>query len=42
MGWLRECPRERVPLNQYIYAHLRHALNGYRNSRCGEYRPLLG
>lgn len=34
-------PFERVPFTQHIYDHLKQTLNGWRNTRCGEYRSPL-
>jgi hypothetical protein len=40
-GHCGNVPKERVPFDQYIYSHLQHALNGWSNRRCGEYRSPL-
>lgn len=34
-------PHDRVPFSQHIYSHLQHALSGWHNVRCGEYRSPL-
>ena len=36
-------PSERIPFNMHIYGHLKDALDGWSNLRCGEYvSPLAG
>jgi hypothetical protein len=40
-GGYANVPFDRVPFSRYIYDHLKHALGGWSNSRCGVYRSPL-